>query len=87
MWDIPIIFFKKTLNGIQYFFWEKAKYIKSILPNENTNHGGNDDQNWEIRTTGINHTKHGKYNIDIIRKPNQKKLDNECIRIGEKTFQ
>ena len=31
-----------------------------------------DDQNWEIRNISIDHTKHGKYNIDIIRKPNQK---------------
>ena len=54
------------------FFWEKAKYIKQILPNKNTSHGGNDDQNWEIRNTNIDHIKHGKYNIDIIRKPYQK---------------
>ena len=52
--------------------WEKAKYIKQILPDKNTSHGGNDDQNWEIRNTSIDHTKHGKHNVDIIRKPNQK---------------
>ena len=23
--------------------WEKTKYIKQILPNKNTSHGGNDD--------------------------------------------
>ena len=25
--------------------WEKTKYIKQILPNKNTSHGVNDDQN------------------------------------------
>ena len=52
--------------------WEKAKYIKQILPNKNINHNGNDNQNWEIRNTNINYTKHGKYNVDIICKPNPK---------------
>ena len=52
--------------------WEKAKYIKQILPNKNTSHGGNDDQNLKIRNTTIDHTKHGKHDIDIICKPNQK---------------
>ena len=52
--------------------WEETKYIKQTLPNENTSHGGNDDQNWEIRNISIDHIKHGKHNIDIIRKPNQK---------------
>ena len=52
--------------------WEKAKCIKQILPNGNTNYGGNDDQNWENRNTSIDHTKHEIYDIDIIRKPNQK---------------
>ena len=41
--------------------WEKAKHIKKILLNKNTNHGGNDD-----------HTGYGKHDIDIICKPNQK---------------
>ena len=52
--------------------WGKAKYFKQILPNGNTNHNGNDDQNREIKNTRIDHTKHGKYDIDIIRQPNQK---------------
>ena len=62
------------LNGIQKKIknWGETKYVKQILPNKNTNHGGNDDQNWEIRNTSVDHTKHGKYNIDNIRKPNQK---------------
>ena len=51
---------------------KKAKYIKQILPDKNTSHNGNNDQNREIKNTSIDHTKHGKYNIDIIRKPNQK---------------
>ena len=54
--------FKKTFNGIQKkFFWEKAKYIEQILFNENTGHGGNDNQNWKIKNTKIDYTKHGKY--------------------------
>ena len=66
--------FKKTLNGIQKKkdIWEKAKHLKQTLFNGNTSHGGNDDQNWEIRNPNIDHTKHEKYDIDIIRKPNQK---------------
>ena len=52
--------------------WEKAKHIKQTLFNKNTSHGGNDDQNWEIWNTSIDHRKHGKHNIDIIRKPNHK---------------
>ena len=41
--------FKKKLNGIQKKKnWGKAKYVKQILPDKNTNHGGNDNQNWEI---------------------------------------
>ena len=66
---------------------EKAKYIKQILPNKNTNHGGNDDQYWEIRNPSINHTGYGKYDVDIIHEPNQKYLDNKCIRIGKKIIQ
>ena len=54
------------------YIWEKAKYIKQILPNKNTSHGGNNDQYWEIRNPNINHTGHGKYDVDIIREPNQK---------------
>ena len=54
------------------FFLEKAKYIKQILPNKNTSHGGNDNQNWEIGNISIDRTKYGKHDIDIIRKPNQK---------------
>ena len=54
------------------YIWEKPKYIKQTLPNKNTNHGGIGDRNWEIRNTSVDHTKYGKYNIDIIRKPNQK---------------
>ena len=68
MCDTPIIL-KKTLNGIQKK-WEEAKYIKQILLNGNTSHSDNDDQNWEIGNTSIDHTKHGKYHVDIIRKPN-----------------
>ena len=64
--------------------WEKAKYIKQILSNKNTGYGVNDNQDWEIRNTSVDYTKHGKHDIDIIRKPNQKYLDNDCIRIGEK---
>ena len=52
--------------------WEKTKYIKQILPNKNTSHGGNDDQYWEIKNPSIIHTGRGKYDIDIICKPNQK---------------
>ena len=55
---------KKKLGGNQI--------CQQILPNKNTNHGGNDDQNWEIRNLSIDHTGHGKYDIDIISKPNQK---------------
>ena len=51
---------------------EKTMYFKQILPNGNTSHGGNDDQYWEIINPNINHTRHGKYDVDIIRKPNQK---------------
>ena len=38
--------FKNTLNGIQKNnnIWEETKYVKQILPNENTSHRGNDDQ-------------------------------------------
>ena len=64
---------KRMLNGIQKKdIGEKAKYVKQILPDKNTSHNGHDDQNWEIRNTSIDHTKHGKYDVDIIRKPNQK---------------
>ena len=52
--------------------WEEAKYVKQILPDTDTGHGGNDDQNWEVRNPGIDHTGHGKHDVDIIRKPNQK---------------
>ena len=51
---------------------EKAKYFKQTLPNGNTGHGGNDNQYWENKNPNINHTKHGKHDVDIIRKPNQK---------------
>ena len=39
--------FKKKLNGIQKKekYLEKAKYIKQILPNKNTSHSGNNNQN------------------------------------------
>ena len=49
---------------------KKTKYFRQTLPNGNTGHGGNDDQNWEIRNPSIDHTGHGKHDIDIIRKPN-----------------
>ena len=65
--------FKKTFNGIRFFFGGgETKYVKQILPNKNTSHGGNDDQYWEVKSPSINHTGHGKYDIDIIREPNQK---------------
>ena len=67
--------------------WEKPKYIKQILPNGNTSHGGDDDQNLEIGNTSVDHTKLGKYNIDIIASRIKKYLDNESIRIGKKTIQ
>ena len=51
---------------------KKARHVKQILPNKNTNHGDNDDQYREIKNPSINHTKHGKYDIDIIRDLNQK---------------
>ena len=52
--------------------WEETKYVKQILTNGNISHGGNNDQYWEIRNSSINHTGHGKYDVDIIREPNQK---------------
>ena len=52
--------------------WGKAKYFKQTLPNQNTSHNGNDDQNREIKNTRIDHTRHGKHDIDIICEPNQK---------------
>ena len=82
--------FKKMLNGIQkknYFFLKKAKYVKQILPNKNTSHGGNDDQNWEIRNTSIDHTKHGNIMSTSFANRMKKYLDNECIEIGKQTIQ
>ena len=52
--------------------WEKTKYIMQILPDENTGHGGNGNQNWEFKILWIDYTKHGKHNVDIIREPYQK---------------
>ena len=40
-----------------------------------------------IKRKKTDHTRHGKHDVDIIRKPNQKIFDNECIRIGEGTIQ
>ena len=39
--------FKKNVKWYpkKIIYLGKAKYIKQILSNENTNHGGNDDQN------------------------------------------
>ena len=51
---------------------EKTKHVKQTLSDKNTSHGGNDDQYKKIRSPSINHTGHGKYDIDIIRDPNQK---------------
>ena len=45
--------------------WGKTKYFKQILSNKDTNHNGNDDQNREIRNTRIDHTKHGKLDVDV----------------------
>ena len=50
----------------------KSQIYQTIKSNGNINHDGNNDQNWEIRNTSVDHTKHGKYNINIIRKPHQK---------------
>ena len=63
---------KKPVKWYPKKNWKKTKYFKQILPNGNTGHSGNDNQNWEIKNPSIDHTKHGKYDIDIIRKPNQK---------------
>ena len=38
----------------------------------NTSHGGNDNQGREIKNIWIDYTKHGKYNMNIIRGPIQK---------------
>ena len=66
--------FKKTLNGIQRrrkYWGKKTMYFKQTLSNGNTGHGGNNNQNWEIRNPSIDHTKYRKYDVNIIRKPNQ----------------
>ena len=62
--------------------WEDAKYFKQILFNKNTNHSGNDDQNWEIGNTRIDHTKHGNIISTAFANRIKKYLNNECIKIG-----
>ena len=60
------------LNGIQKKkkIGSKTECIMQILHNENTNHGGNDDQNWENKNTSNDHIKYGKRNMDDIQNPN-----------------
>ena len=50
----------------------KNQIFQTKFFNENIYHGDNDNQDREIKIFWINYTKYGKYNIDIIRKPNQK---------------
>ena len=50
----------------------KTNNIIQILPNKNTGHGGNDNQNRENKNTRIDCTKHGQYNIDNFYTSNQK---------------
>ena len=59
-------------KNIYIYIGKEAKHFKQTLPNGNTGHGNNNDQNWENKNPSIDHTKHGKHDIDIIRKPNQK---------------
>ena len=75
MRDTPIISKKKFKLYIKKNSgknWGKNQIYQINFINKNTNHGGNNNQNREIRNTSFDYTKHGKYYIDIIPKPNQK---------------
>ena len=50
----------------------KTKIYQTDFIQRKTGIYGNDNQDWEIKNTRIDYKKHDKYNIDIIRKPNEK---------------
>ena len=51
---------------------KKPNISNKFYPTKTTSHSCNDDQNREIKNTSIDHTRYGKHDVDIIRKPNQK---------------